>query len=164
MFTTLQNLQQYVWTLYGNSTMWVGTEIWVVPVAGIGQGNGAGPQIWAVVSTPILNLLRQEGYGAALQASVSGDLIQFIGYSFVDDPDLIQTSQTIHSMANETLLLMQVALDLWNQGLSATGGSLIPEKSFWYLIDFKWAAGRWKYATQDTATNQLMMNDHQNQR
>jgi len=102
--------------------MWAGTEIWAVPVVGIGQGNGAGLQIWAVVSTPILNLLQQEGYGAAFQALVSGDLIQFVRYSFVNNTDLIQTGPTIHSMATDTLPLMQVGLDLWNQGLCATGG------------------------------------------
>jgi len=52
-----------------------------------------------------------------------------------------------HTTANKTLPLMQAALDLWNQGLSATRGALIPEKSFWYLIDFKWAGSRWKYVT-----------------
>jgi len=29
---------------------------------------------------------------------------------------------------------MQAALDLWNQDLQATGGSSVPEKSFWYSI------------------------------
>ncbi len=57
MFTTLQNLQHHVQTFYGDSTVWVGMDIWAVPVLGIRQGNGAGPQIWAVVSTPILDLL-----------------------------------------------------------------------------------------------------------
>jgi len=73
MFTTIQNLQHHIRTLYGDSTMWAGTEIWAVPVVGIGQGNGAGPQIWAVVSTPILDLLRQEGYGTAFKATISGN-------------------------------------------------------------------------------------------
>ncbi len=58
--------------------MWVGTKIWAVPVAGIGQGNEAGPQIWVVVSTPILDLLQQEGYGTAFKAAISGDQIQFV--------------------------------------------------------------------------------------
>jgi len=31
-----------------------------VPIHGIGQGNGAGPAIWTVVSTPLLNLLREK--------------------------------------------------------------------------------------------------------
>jgi len=66
MFTTLQQLQHHVQALYGDLQLWAGTEIWAVPVAGIREGNRAGPQIWMVVSTPILDLLRQEGYGMAL--------------------------------------------------------------------------------------------------
>jgi len=98
------------------------------------------------------------------QTSVSRDLIQFVGYSFVDDTNLIQTSQTIHSMATKTLPCMQAALDLWNQVLSTTRGTLVPEKSFWYSIDFKWTSGRWKqYITQEMANKHLMMNDHQDQ-
>jgi len=137
MFTTIQNLQHHVQALYGNSSLWASTEIWAVPVAGIGQGNGAGPQIWAVVSTPILNLLRQEGYGAAFKAAISSNQIQFVGYSFIDDTDLIQTSLTIHTSSAETLLMMQAALNLWNNGLRATGRALVPAKSFWYAIDFR---------------------------
>jgi len=71
--------------------VWGSTEIWGVPVSGIGQGNSAGPQIWAMVSTPILNLLQQEGHGAAFKASITNNSINFIGYSFVNDMDLIQT-------------------------------------------------------------------------
>jgi len=82
------------------------------------------------VSTPILNLLRQQGYGATFKASISGNKIHFVGYSFVDDTDLIQTGPTITTSESDTLLLMQVALDLWNQGLSATGGTLVPENPF----------------------------------
>jgi len=72
MFTTLQNLQHHVRMFYRDSSTWEGNKVWAVLVAGIGQGNGAGPQIWAVVSTLILDLLRQEGYGAAFKAAVSG--------------------------------------------------------------------------------------------
>jgi len=161
MFTTIQNLQHHVWTLYGDSTLWAGTEIWAVLVPGIGQGNGARPQIWAVISTPILNLLRQEGYGAAFKATISSDQIQFAGYSFVDDMDLIQTGPTIYSSSVETLLIMQAALDLWNDGLRATGGALVPAKSFRYAIDFRWKSGHWSYAPKKEEHNQLWMTDHQ---
>jgi len=164
MFSMLQNLQHHVWTLYGDSTIWAGTKIWAVPVVGIGQGNGTGLQIWAVVSTPILDLLQEEGYGAAFKAVVSGDNIQFVGYSFANNTDLIQTGPTINSMATETLPLMQVALDLWNNGLSTTGGALVLDKSFWYLIDFKWTSGCWSYMPKATETEPLMMNDHQGSR
>jgi len=126
--------------------MWAGTEIWAVPVVGIGQGNGAGLQIWAVVSSLILDLLRQEGYGAAFKAAISSDQIQFVGYSFVDNMDLIQMGPTINSMATKTLPLMQAALDLWNEGLSMTGSALVPEKLFWYSLNFKWKSSKWNYA------------------
>jgi len=163
-FTTIQNLQHHgVQTLYGDSTLWVGTEIWVVPVAGIGQGNGARPQIWVVISTPILNLLRQEGYGMAFKAAISSDQIQFVSYSFVDDMNLIQTGLTIYSSSVETLPIMQVALDLWNDGLRATRGALKPAKSFWYAIDFRWKSRHWSYAPKKEEHNQLWMMDHHQQ-
>jgi len=163
MFTTLQNLQHHVRMLYGDSTVWAGTDNWAVPVSGISQGNGAGPQIWAIVSTPILDLLQQEGYGAVFKALASRDHIKFVGYSFVDDTDLIQTGPMLHSTAADTLPLMQAALDLWNQGLSATGGALVPEKSFWYSINFKWKSSRWQYDKNAGANDQSMMTDHLNQ-
>jgi len=160
LFLTLQNLQHLVWMLYGDSTIWEGNKIWAVPVAGIGQGNGTGLQIWAVVSTPILDLHCQEGYGTAFKAAVSGDQIQFVGYSFVDNTDLIQTRLTITSTTGDTLPLMQAALNLWNSSLSTKGGGLVPEKSFWYSIDFKWRSGHWSYMPKHTVVEPLAMNNH----
>jgi hypothetical protein len=59
MFTTLQNLEHTVRTIYGYSEIGYGVTLWVVPSHGMGQGNGAGPTIWAVISTPLLNQMRQ---------------------------------------------------------------------------------------------------------
>jgi hypothetical protein len=58
---------------------------------GICQGNGAGPAIWAVVSTPLLNLLHSKGFGLSFISPISRNHTSFVGYSFVDDTDLIQT-------------------------------------------------------------------------
>ena len=44
---------------------------------------------------------------------------------------------------------MQAAVDHWEGGLKATGGALVPSKSYWYLIDFIWTRDKWRYATQD---------------
>jgi hypothetical protein len=41
----------------GDSYHTYGGTDWDIPMHGIGQGNGAGPAIWAAVSTPILNML-----------------------------------------------------------------------------------------------------------
>ncbi len=72
---------------------------------GIGQGNGAGPTIWAVLSTSILNMLRKQGFGCEFLAPISNMKYKFVGYFFVDDTDLIQSNssdnsytQVIHSL------------------------------------------------------------------
>jgi len=74
--------------------------------------------------------------------------------------DLIQTGPTIKSTTGDTLLLMQAALNVWNSSLSATGGALVPEKSFWYLIDFKWSSSCWSYMPKQTTMEPLLMNNH----
>ena len=40
---------------------------------------------------------------------------------------------------------MQKALDLWEGGIRATGGAIVPEKSYWCLIDFIWNGSKWIY-------------------
>jgi hypothetical protein len=44
-FTTLQNLPHRVRTIYGDSKSVYGGTLWAVPYSGVGQGNGAGPNI-----------------------------------------------------------------------------------------------------------------------
>jgi len=63
LFTTLQEAVHTVRTGFGDSKASYGGKVWLVPIHGIGQGNGTGPAIWAVVSTPLLNVLRQKGFG-----------------------------------------------------------------------------------------------------
>jgi len=161
MFTTLQNLHHHVHTLYRDSEIWGSTNIWGVPVSGIGQGNGARPQMWAVVSTPILNLMCHEGFGAAFKASISNNTISFVGYSFINDTDLIQTGPMIESTCDDIIPLMQATLDTWSKGLKVTGGTLVLEKSFWYTINFWWSTGKWSYK-KPKPDQEFQMSDHKN--
>ena len=89
MFTTIQNLAHTVRTSFGDSDESFKQDIWAAPPHGVGQGNRSGPAIWAVVSTPILDLLRDEGLGAVFKMSISGEIVKLLGYSFVDDTDLV---------------------------------------------------------------------------
>jgi len=81
----------------------------------------------------------------------------------MDNTDLVQTGPMLHSMAADTMPVMEAVLDLWNQGLSTTGCALVPEKSFWYSIGFKWKSRKWQYDKNVGANDQLMMTDHLNQ-
>jgi len=51
MITTIHKMQHHIQT-FGDLATSASHTIWHAPIAGIGQGNGAGPQIWAAVSSP----------------------------------------------------------------------------------------------------------------
>jgi hypothetical protein len=67
MFRTIEDLEHFVRTIYGDSEISFGGSGWIYPCQGVGQGNGAGPPIWAFVSTPLFDKLRAEGHGASFQ-------------------------------------------------------------------------------------------------
>jgi len=136
---------------------------WAIPISRIGQGNGVGLQIWEVVSTPILDMLQEAGFGASFKLAISETQVSFVGYLFIDNTNLVQTGPSLTSMGQEVIPLMQVALSLWEQGLCTMGGALVPEKSFWYLIDFRWQGSKWKYTTYETEPGELLMKDHTQQ-
>jgi hypothetical protein len=117
MFTTLQNLEHTVRTVYGDSDQSYGGNLWIVPLHGSGQGNGGGPMLWAVVSTPVLKVMRTEGFGTYFRACISGDSIRFVGYSFVDDTDLIQSAKQPSDTESDVAAEMQRALDTWEGAL-----------------------------------------------
>ena len=56
----------------------------------MGQGNGAGPAIWAVISTVFFDLLRDKGYGFKMRAPLSQLALHMAGCGFVDDTDIMQ--------------------------------------------------------------------------
>ena len=71
---------------------------------GLGQGNGAGPPIWGVVSTLVIYLLHDKGYGAFFKASISGTELSFVGYAFVNNTNLVtipDKQATSHEIAKE---------------------------------------------------------------
>jgi hypothetical protein len=96
---------------------------------GIGQGNGAGPAIWAAVSTPILNMLQSQGLGCQIISPFSNQITKFVCYSFVDDMDLIISKPSLQC-AQQVLSELQRSVDTWEGGLKATCGALVPEKTY----------------------------------
>lgn len=87
--------------------------MWLVPIHGIGQGNRAGPAIWAVVSAPLLNVLRAKGFGCELATPISNKGFKFVGYAFVDDTDIIQAS--LHDNATSAIRMLQDAISNWEK-------------------------------------------------
>ena len=91
MFGTIRQLQHAVRTSFGDSEETFGGEDWRIlnPLHGVGQGNGAGPAIWAVISSVLFDYIRDKGYGMHLRSPLSKLALNLAGLSFVDDTDSI---------------------------------------------------------------------------
>jgi hypothetical protein len=162
LFTTLQEAIHKVRTGFGDSKAHYGGSVWLVPIHGIGQGNGAGPAIWAVVSTPLLNVLRAKGYGCEIMCPFSSKYFRFVGYAFVDDIDVIQS--LLADSPKQAVEQLQAAIDTWEYSLKATCGAIVPEKTVWWLVCFKWSGAEWQYAGIQDEPGELTVNDISNHR
>jgi hypothetical protein len=119
VFTMMQNLHHTVRTIYGDFKSGYGGTLRTVPYSGVGQGNSAGPAIWAVVSTPVLNMMKDEGFRFMYKTSIKGKELHIVGYSFFDDTDIIQSSQPggpFQVLATR----IQAAMYTWEGGIWAT--------------------------------------------
>jgi len=70
MITTIHEMEHHIHTTFGDAKISASQATWQAPIAGIGQGNGAGPQIWAAVSSPILDIMQSEGFYAHLITAI----------------------------------------------------------------------------------------------
>jgi hypothetical protein len=144
--STILHMKHFVRTRYGDSTDYYGGDKWNILPHGCGQGNGYGPALWACISSPLLNLLRKNGYGTRFQSPISSGDLHIAAFAFVDDVDIIQTSNIlediprsdVHSLYAET----QQAIDQWTSTLRATGGELEPSKTFFVPIKTIWKGSK----------------------
>ena len=128
----------------------------------MGQGNGAGPPVWAVVSTRMFQVLKKLGYASTLSCPISHQQMKLCGFAFVDNSDIIATSNTVND-PESTLQQMQHTLDCWESVAKTTGGAIKAEKSWSYLVYFTWNKGIWSYG-KDSSAEDLTTLDHLNSR
>jgi hypothetical protein len=69
-------------------------------------------------------------------APISKLPLSFVGYSFIDDTDLLQSNGD--NIPN-TIRTLQEDIDTWEGCLKATGGALGPNKSYCYLVSLNGA-------------------------
>lgn len=88
MFNTIDKMCHHIRTSYGDSASHYQRE--AIRFHGVLQGNGAGPAIWAAVSSPILDRLSDTEFGVQITSPSSGLARRIPAFTFVDDTDLIQ--------------------------------------------------------------------------
>ena len=159
MFSTLQRMEHRVRTAHGISAQHYNSEKWVLPSHGVGQGNGAGPAIWAVVSTAIVESTRRCTEGTTLVSPISQTPTKFVGFSFVDDSDLTVANTAKRWSTGQLTAILQNAVTAWEEALRVTGGSLAPHKSYWTPITPKPTRDARSSDQYDTAGLRLWMRD-----
>jgi hypothetical protein len=95
------------------------------------QGNGLGPPTYLCTSAPIYKMMEAEGLGAKIVTSITQQVMEYLGFAFVDDTENISQGAT----PIEAVLTMQALLDAWANRSRVTGGVLVPKKSHWFLVD-----------------------------
>ncbi|CAJ1967895.1 unnamed protein product, partial [Cylindrotheca closterium] len=93
----------------------------------------------------------------ALSKRLVWDLLILQRFCFVDDTDVIKAGKSVEQSGEDICYSVQQAASTWAGGISATGGAINPETSFWWLIDFVWDSreGKWRFRR----THQLL-SDH----
>ena len=136
MLDTIAKMKHYIRTSFGDSdsTYQQGD----IPFHGILQGNGAGPTIWAMISSILLDKLRHKGIGVRIQTLNNGILL-IPAFAFVDDTDLLQQLEDENDVESP-----QNAVNEWATDLQTTGGSLVGDKCFYQVITHKWEQDTWK--------------------
>ncbi|CAJ1939713.1 unnamed protein product [Cylindrotheca closterium] len=66
-----------------------------VPFQGCGQGNGAGPPIWILVSSVLITMMEAMGYGFECLSALESQLVTAQCFCFVDDTDVIEAGDTV---------------------------------------------------------------------
>lgn len=109
---------------------------------GMCQGNGAAAQAWAAISSILLTICQEQGYGADIISAINKEIGTIVGFAFVDDTDLADMAKKGED--DEKLVKrIQKCLTLWNELIETTGGALEPEKTDWSIIAYEKHFGLW---------------------
>ncbi len=163
MIDTIQTMDHYVRTAFGDSAECYGNDPSQPPPQGILQGNGAGPAGWFAIATVLINTLKHHGFGYSQWTIIKQRAITITCFAFVDDTDLIHSNNDPEVSTPQLIEEAQQALNMWEGLLIATGGALAPEKSYWYLLEVIWKNGRWTFATPTDSPGDLYLHQGQHQ-
>ena len=158
MFSTIQHCQHKVRTGFGTSKMtYGGCKQNEEPLMGVGQGNGAGPAIWSILSCILFQIMHDNKMVTKLQAKLSDLLVEIAGFMYVDDNDLIGTGSS--DQRHEVVSKTQRHLAQWNKLVKVTGGAIRIDKSSWYGYYHYWNNQLGEYELRDIERSKLTAKD-----
>jgi hypothetical protein len=165
LFQQLQQADHHIVTAHGISESPCGgkkrAQAGLLPFQGVLQGNGMGPIIWLAMSMLLIEIMHQMGFIATFTSAMSSSKVEFCRFLLVDDADLLHNAANNDVEAVTILPHLQAMVDCWEENLRVTVGRIHPEKSFWYLQDFKWdkKAHRWLHKTIEDAPGKITIKE-----
>ncbi len=133
MLYVLKTMQWFLKTAFGQRETSFGGTKWD-PLMGLGQGNGAAPPGFLAVCTLMIN--GRLGHGTEFVGAWLRDALMLAAVLYVDNSDLLHMAKGYPTNA-EFLALVQSATDDWAGLVHASGGSLKPQKCFWYMLGWQ---------------------------
>ena len=164
MVKTIQSMKHHFRTSHGDSETFLDQPLLVPCFWRILQGNGAAPTTWVLISTPLLNMMQARHKGGFFTSLITKCKSHIVGYAYVDDTDvIIMNNNNINITADEIMEDMQEAIHIWEGGLKATGGAIVPSKSWVYPIDFEFDNnGKWGYKSAEDIGFNFVVKDENN--
>jgi len=111
MLTCLQESSTHILTAYGTSKEWYGGKKRKhereLPLMGAGQGNGAAPTAYGLLSAAIIKVMALLGFGAVFATAISLQTISVICSMFVDNCDLWQSATSTTETGEDIAPQMQ---------------------------------------------------------
>jgi hypothetical protein len=132
MLYVLKTMTWYLKTVFGQSKISFGGMA-LDPSMGLGQGNGAPPPGFLAVCTLMINVYCNLGHRVTFILAWAQDAFTLVVVLYVDDSDLFHLAIGM-PLDEEFLQLVQTATNDWAGLVRATGGSLKPQKCFWYML------------------------------
>ena len=78
------------------------------------QGNGAGPNIWVTVSSPLIKMMQGSGHGINLEAMLSQEKYILVVLVFIDNTDIVEGDLTRNEITTEDVYIrIQKAINRW---------------------------------------------------
>ena len=130
-----------------------------VPLSGFGQGNGLRPLLWVLISTVILTMCKKASHGMKFFTSITKLPISFMGYLFVDNADIVQGYGDVNTSGKALIPNFQESMKRWNGGIRDSGGSIFPNKTKWFLIDFKYNGKDYEYRSIEDMPGNILIPD-----
>ena len=113
-------------TAFGDSENIYGVDKWAITLSpspqGLGQGNGSAPDIWEIISKPLLECLQDDVHGAVFKCCISQDDLKLLGYCFFEKSAIIQIAPPLMASTRETKNITQAGIYILSGASHATGG------------------------------------------